>query len=54
MNKTIEIETVRAGQPRPYADSVYEYVYTFSWQPEANWVRYIVKATHKPNGKVVN
>lgn len=26
----IEIETIKAGQPRPYADSVYEFVFTFS------------------------
>lgn len=29
-------ETLRAGQPRPYADSVYEYIITVEW----------IKSTH--------
>lgn len=32
----ITVETVRAGQPRPYADSVYEYIMTLEWIPYGN------------------
>lgn len=46
MKKVIEIETKRAGQPRPYADSVYEDILTFTddrgkWTPRLEEVRKI-------------
>jgi hypothetical protein len=28
----ITVETLRAGQPRPYADSIYHYRVTIEWQ----------------------
>lgn len=31
---TIEIETIRSGQPRPYADSYYEYILTVEGMSE--------------------
>lgn len=30
----IEIETLQAGQPKPYADSIYEYLITLNWCPD--------------------
>lgn len=52
---TIEVEVVRAGQPRPYADSVYEYIITFSggyggrYRPTKEMVRKFVEwEHHKP------
>ncbi|MBR6523483.1 MAG: hypothetical protein IKT39_02590 [Clostridia bacterium] len=46
MNKTrkitIEIETIRAGQPRPYADSEYEYILTVEGMNEGE-VEYYCK-----------
>jgi hypothetical protein len=31
--QTVTVETHQAGQPRAYADSIYEATLTFSWQP---------------------
>lgn len=36
-------ETLRSGQPRPYADSEYEYIIT------VEWVRYASGAQWEPN-----
>lgn len=50
----IQIDTVRAGQPRPYADSVYEYVLTFTggtlgkFTPTQDMVERYVKVIHNP------
>jgi|tagenome__1003787_1003787.scaffolds.fasta_scaffold15983758_1 hypothetical protein len=47
---TIEIERIRAGQPRPHTDCVYEAIYTFSggyrgmWEPTRETVLKYVKA----------
>ena len=46
------VERVRAGQPRPYADSIYEYVFRFAyadgspWTPPEDQVRRLAAATH--------
>ena len=42
--QTIEITTLRSGQPRPYADSFYEYTVKFSWNPTERAVKQIVAA----------
>ena len=46
----IEIEVIRAGQPRPYADSFFESILTFKaedenakWTPDEKTVREIAK-----------
>lgn len=56
----VEIKTVTAGQPRPYADTVYEYVVTFSnfwdstrgekpgtWQPNREQALAVFRAMTK-------
>lgn len=40
---TIEIETIRSGQPRPYADSYYEYILTVCGMPEFEVKEYCTK-----------
>lgn len=43
--QTISIEHHVAGQPRPYADSIFEATLTFSWKPEEKVVRQVAAAT---------
>ena len=40
---SIEIETVRSGQPRPYADSHYEYILTVEGMSEHEVKAYCTK-----------
>lgn len=40
---TIEIETIRSGQPRPYADSYYEYILTVDGMAEFEVKEYCTK-----------
>ena len=40
---TIEIETIRAGQPRRYADSEFEYILTVEGMSEFDVKRYCTK-----------
>jgi hypothetical protein len=47
-DRTITLNIIRAGQPRAYADSVYEGVFTFSWQPNETDVKAIAKVMLHP------
>ena len=40
---TLEIETIRNGQPRPYADSYYEYILTVDGMSEFDVKSYCTK-----------
>jgi hypothetical protein len=37
--KTVTLKIIREGQPRAYADSDYEGVFTFSWEPSESQVK---------------
>lgn len=43
----IDVEVLRKGQPKPYNDSYYEYIISFSWFPREEQVRWFVKAIHQ-------
>jgi len=42
-DKTVSLNIIRAGQPRAYADSDYEGVFTFSWHPSEQEVKAFTK-----------
>ncbi len=45
--RIIEIEPLRAGQPKTYAVSIYEYLVTLNWSPPdpEEYIRRLVKGT---------
>ena len=45
---TLEIETIHAGQPRPYADSFYEYVITTNQKYSGELIKSICTKVLRP------
>jgi len=47
--QTVTIEMHRAGQPKAYADSFYEYTIKFSWQPSEHEAKRFANAVRPFN-----